>query len=421
MSDNELLRGRPHLSVGAIGHYRHGKTTLAAALTRVLQQHHGGVNKAVSVLDIARGAFRRDAPTGWLRSLPSDVTVDVNKLFYESPQRFYGHLDLPGRVEFYKNTASGASQLDAVIVVISAEESVMPQTREYLLLAKQSGAQQFVVFINKCDLVEDLSLLDLIEEEARLAASECGLDGNALPVLRGAALPALNGDPTWEATVLSLVQALDTELIQPERLLDAPPLLEIEKVLHPKPGECIVLGRLARGILQRELTLEVIGRNLDDPLVVKLLDLEMFHRKVDEGRGGDILGLRLKAPKSSLIRRGHILCAPNTAVLRENFSVEATLLTTEEGGRHTPVFDGHMAQFYMGTDNVTGTLRLPNNVIGVAPGQTFTAEVALSRPALVETGRTFTLRDGCDGLRRLHGGPRTWGGTAGFGHITKVA
>jgi elongation factor Tu len=421
MSDNELLRSRPHLNVGTIGHHRHGKTTLAAALTRVLTTQHGGLNKAVSVVDIARGGFRRHQPSGWLKAIPSEVTVDVNKVFYESPQRFYGHVDLPGRIEFYKNMARGASQVDAVILVISAEESIMPQTREYLLLAKQLGASQLIIFINKCDLIEDLSLLDLIEEEARLVVSELGLDGNAIPVLRGSALLALNGNATWETTILSLAQALDADLNQPERLLDAPPLLEIEKVFLRGPSDYIVLGRLARGMIRREHTLEIIGSNLETPISAKVIDIEMFHRKVNEAIGGDIIGLRLQTTGKLLLRRGHILCAPKTAILRQQFSIEATLLTTKEGGRHTPIFDGHMAQFYMGTNNITGTLQLPTDVIGIAPGQTFIAEVALSRPALLETGRSFIIRDGCDGLRRLHGGPRVWGGTAGFGHITKAS
>jgi elongation factor Tu len=421
MSDNELLRARPHISIGTIGHYRHGKTTLAAALTRVLTKHHGGLNKAMQVVDIVKGGFRRNVPArGWIWSLPTDVTVDVNKLFYESPQRFYGHLDLPGRVEFYKNMSCGASQLDAAILVISAEESVMAQSREYLLLAKQAGAKQFIVFINKCDLIEDDSLLDLIEEESRLAASECGLDGNSISVLRGSALLAYEGNATWETTVLSLAQALDAEFYQPERLLDAPPLMEIEKVFFLGPPECIVLGRLSRGVIKRDHTLEIIGRGLEKPYSAKVVDIEMFHKKVDEARGGDIVGIKLRGPHKRQLRRGQILCTPGTALLRDQFTIEATLLTTEEGGRHTPLFDGHMAQFYMGADNVTGTIRLPGDVVGVAPGQTFTAEVVLSRAALVEVGRTFAVRDGCDGLRRLHGGPRAWAGTAGFGQITKV-
>jgi elongation factor Tu len=420
MSDNELLRSRPHLSVGTIGHHRHGKTTLTAALTRVLTAQNGGLNKPISVADIARGSFRRDQPLGWLKALSSDVTVDVNKVFSESSQRFYGHIDLPGRIEFYKNMARGSSQLDAAILVISAEESIMSQTREYLMLAKQLGASQLIIFINKCDLVEDLSLLDLIEEEARLVASELGFDGNAVPVLRGSALLALHGNATWETTILSLAQALDADLTQPERLLDAPPFMEIEKVFLRGPSDYIVLGRLARGMIRREQTLEVIGRNLETPLSAKVIDIEMFHRKINEAIGGDIIGLRLQTKGKLPLQRGHILCTPKTTILRQQFSMEATLLTTEEGGRHTPIFDGHMAQFYMGTDNITGTLQLPTDVIGIAPGQTFIAEVALSRPAFVETGRSFIIRDGCDGLRRLHGGPRVWGGTAGFGHITRT-
>jgi elongation factor Tu len=416
MSDNKTLRDRPHLSVGTIGHYRHGKTTLAAALTYVLSKQHGGLNVALLTSEITRGVVR----SGWINTMPGDITAQIDKLSYESPQRLYGHLDLPGRLEFYKNVACGSSQLDAAILVISAEESVMPQTREYLLLAKQAGAKQFLFFINKCDLIEDLSLLDLIEEEARLAASQCDLDGNAIPVLRGSALAALSGDANWESTILALAQALDTDLSQPERLLDAPPLMEIEKAFFRSTSDCIVLGRLTRGLIQREHTLEIIGRNLETPISAKVLDIEMFRRKVDEARGGDIVGLRLQLKGKGKPQRGHLLCAPKTAVLRQQFSMEATLLTTEEGGRHTPIFDGHMAQFYMGTDNVTGTIRLPIDVIGIAPGQTFSAEVALSRPALVETDRTFSFRDGCDGLRRLHGGPRAWGGTAGFGQITKA-
>jgi elongation factor Tu len=420
MSDNELLRSRPHLSVGTIGHFQHGKTTLAAALTRVLEKHHKGINKPLSVLDIAKGGFRRNAHPGWTRILPQSATVEANKLMYESPVRYYGHVDLPGRVEFYKNVASGASQIDAAIVVVSAESSVMPQTREYLLLAKQAGAKQFVVFINKCDLVDDDSMLDLIEEESRLAAAECGVDGNALSVLRGSALKAYEGDPLWEPTVLSLAQAFDTELTQPERLIDAPAMMEIEKVFVRAKDRRVVLGRVARGVIKREQNLQIIGRNIEKKLYGKVRDIEMFYRKIDEARAGDIVGLLMEGKFEADIRRGHIISTPDTTVLRETFWAEATLLTTEEGGRHTPVFDGHRAQFYMGTDNVTGTIRLSGDAIGIAPGQTFTAEISLTRPALLEVGRTFSLRDGCDGLRRLHGGTRAWGGTAGFGVITKV-
>lgn len=413
-----FLRDRPHLNVGTLGHTGHGKTTLSAALTQVLAKKYGSASpwapRPLSVIDICRGGLRRALDGGM-------ITVRANELEYESSRRHYSHLDCPGRRNYLKNTAVSASLLDAIVLVVAADESVMAQTREHALLARQAGVSRVVVFLNKCDRVTDGDLLDIAEEEARQMLADCGFSGDEVPVIRGAALPAYEGDPHWESSLHALLDVLDQEVSIPVRELDGPVLLPVHHT-HPHAQGTILVGRLERGTLRRGQELEVVGLG-DEPLSGRALDMEIFRRKVEEGQAGDYISVLFAKNKDRgpfrVLRRGHVLAAPGSVKPRREFSCDVYMLKTEEGGRHTPFFDGHISHFFLKTASVTGVFRL-TKAVGVWPGRRASLNVTLDRPVFLEKGMTFSFRDGCDGFQRLHGGGPTWGGTAGVGVITQV-
>jgi elongation factor Tu len=418
MSTATYSRALPNLNVGTIGHHPHGKTTLSAALTQVLAARYGGRNRALTVREIVKGGIVRN----WDNPTPDmQRTIAANKLEYETAQRHYSHSDLPGLRGYYRNTSIGVSELDAVILVVAADSSVMAQSREHLLLAKGAGVSRAVVFINKCDLVSDETLIDLAESEARQVLNDCGFSGDDARVLRGAALPVLAGDVRWEAPVLALAEALDLDVPQPHFTAEAPAILEITEVPN-KPSGVVAVGRLVQGTLRRGDLLQLLGRG-GDPVRVKVSDLEVCGGKVNEGLAGETVGVLLSGGKDFsrlLVRRGKLLVAQGLAPLRSRFTAEIKVLTTAHGGRHTPFFDGHQVQLYLGADDVTANVRLPQWSVGIEPGATAQIEFQLWRPARVEVGRGFTVRDGCDGLQFLHGGGPNWGGTVGLGRVTQV-
>lgn len=417
-------RTLPNLNVGTIGHHLHGKTTLSAALTRVLTPLYQGRNRSLSIQEIVSGGFRRR----WaLESTAEDQkTIIPNKLEYETPRRHYTHADLPGMRRYYRNTARGLSELDAVILVVAADSSLMAQSREHLLLARAMGIQRAIVFLNKCDLVSDEAMLDLVEAEAREALLVAGFSGNEARVLRGAALPAYHGDARWTPTLLSLAEALDLDLPQPAAPEGQELFFEITEHYPAKGarGGPVVLGRLQRGTLQRGETLRLLGRG-EEAREVVVTDLEICREKSQDVLPGEIAGLLLRPLREEkqrplLPRRGQLLVRPGTAPLRQRFTARLSTLPTAHGGRHTPFFDGHQVQLYLGADDVTANLRLDEWSIGVEPGTTATVEVQLSRPAWIEPGKRFAARDGCDGFRHLHGGVVTWGGTLGTGVVEQI-
>jgi elongation factor Tu len=394
MAKEKFNRTKPHVNVGTIGHIDHGKTTLTAALVKV--QSRKGLAKVISYADIAKG--------GTVRDETKTVTIAAAHVEYESTKRHYAHVDCPGHADYIKNMITGAAQMDGAILVVSALDSVMPQTREHVLLARQVGLNHLVVFLNKCDAVEDAEMLDLVEMEVRELLSKYKFDGDNAPVIRGASLPALNGDAKWEETIQNLLDALDSYIPEPVRDIDKPFLMAVEDVFSIKGRGTVATGRIERGIIKVNDEVEIIGFKDTQKSVVT--GVEMFRKLLDQGQAGDNVGCLLRGIDKEAIERGQVLAKPKSITPHTKFLGEVYVLKKEEGGRHTPFFTNYRPQFYIRTTDVTGTCMLPEGVKMVMPGDNITMEISLIAPVALEEQMRFAIREG--------------GKTVGAGVVTKI-
>jgi elongation factor Tu len=382
------------VNVGTIGHIDHGKTTLTAALVKV--QSKKNLAKEIRYSDIAKGGIVRDET--------KTVTIAVSHVEYETVTRHYAHVDCPGHADYIKNMITGAAQMDGAILVVSALDSVMPQTREHVLLARQVGLNHIVVFLNKCDAVEDPEMLELVEMEVRELLNKYKFNGDDAKIVRGAALPALQGDAKWEATVDELLAALDSEIPEPTREVDKPFLMAVEDVFSIKGRGTVATGRIERGKVKVNDEVEIVGFERDKKTVVT--GVEMFRKSMDEGQAGDNVGCLLRGIDKDQIERGQILAAPGSIKPHKKFMGEVYVLKKEEGGRHTPFFTNYKPQFYIRTMDVTGSVTLPEGVKMVMPGDNVTVEVELITNVALEEQMRFAIREG--------------GKTVGAGVVTKI-
>jgi elongation factor Tu len=394
MAKEKFVRSKPHVNVGTIGHIDHGKTTLTAALVKV--QSKKNLAKVISYADIAKGGTVRDAT--------KTVTIAVSHVEYESEKRHYAHVDCPGHADYIKNMITGAAQMDGAILVVSALDSVMPQTREHVLLARQVGLNHIVVALNKCDAVEDPEMLELVEMEVRELLNKYKFNGDTAKIVRVAAFPALNGDPKWEASITELIAALDSEIPDPVRDIDKPFLMAIEDVFSIKGRGTVATGRVERGIIKVGEEVEIVG--FRDTRKTTVTGVEMFRKLLDEGRAGDNIGVLLRGIEKDDIERGQILAKPGTVTPHKKFMGEVYVLKKEEGGRHTPFFTNYRPQFYMRTTDVTGTVALPEGTKMVMPGDNITMTIELITAVGLEEQMRFAIREG--------------GRTVGAGIVTKV-
>jgi elongation factor Tu len=394
MAKEKFTRSKPHVNVGTIGHIDHGKTTLTAALVKV--QSKKNLAKAISYADIAKGGTVRDAT--------KTVTIAVSHVEYESETRHYAHVDCPGHADYIKNMITGAAQMDGAILVVSALDSVMPQTREHVLLARQVGLQHLVVALNKCDAVDDADMLDLVEMEVRELLSKNNFKGDTAKVVQVAAFPALNGEPKWEESIGKLIAALDSEIPDPIRDTDKPFLMAIEDVFSIKGRGTVVTGRIERGVVKTGEEVEILG--FRETRKTTVTGVEMFRKLLDEGRAGDNVGVLLRGIEKNDVERGQILAKPGSVKTHKKFEGEVYVLKKEEGGRHTPFFTNYRPQFYMRTTDVTGTCQLPEGTKMVMPGDNITMTIELITPVGIEEQMRFAIREG--------------GRTVGAGIVTKV-
>jgi elongation factor Tu len=396
MAKEKFSRSKPHVNVGTIGHIDHGKTTLTAAISAVLSKAKGAKFKAISYKDIAKGGIDRDAT--------KTVTIAAAHVEYESQNRHYAHVDCPGHADYIKNMITGAAQMDGAILVVSALDSVMPQTREHVLLARQVGVPNIVVFLNKCDAVDDAEILDLVEMEVRELLTKYQFPGDDTPVIRGAALPALNGDPAWEAKIHELATALDTFIPEPVRDIDKPFLLAIEDVFSIKGRGTVATGRIERGIVKVNEEVEIIGFVATRKSVVT--GVEMFRKLLDQGQAGDNVGVLLRGIEKDDLERGQVLAKPGSITPHKKFIGQIYILKKEEGGRHTPFFTNYRPQFFFRTTDVTGVCKLPEDVKMVMPGDNISMDIELIVPVALEEQMRFAIREG--------------GKTVGAGVVTKI-
>jgi elongation factor Tu len=394
MGKEKFVRNKPHLNVGTIGHIDHGKTTLTAALVKV--QSLDGLAKEIKYADIAKGGIVRDET--------KTVTIAASHVEYETLNRHYAHVDCPGHADYVKNMITGAAQMDGAILVVSALDSVMPQTREHVLLARQVGLNHIVVALNKCDAVEDPEMLELVEMEVRELLSKYKFDGDNAKVVQVAALPALNGDPTWQKSIKLLLETLDVEIPEPVREKDKPFLLAVEDVFSIKGRGTVATGRIERGVVKVNDEAEIVGYGSTAKCVVT--GVEMFRKQLDRGEAGDNVGCLLRGIEKEGIERGQVLAKPGTITPHTKFNGEVYVLKKEEGGRHTPFFTNYRPQFYIRTTDVTGTVMLPEDVKMVMPGDNVTMEIELITPVALEEQMRFAIREG--------------GRTVGAGIVTKI-
>ncbi len=388
-------RSKPHINIGTIGHVDHGKTTLTAAITTVLAK----TGKAK-----ARGYDQIDnAPEEKARG----ITINTTHVEYESDKRHYAHVDCPGHADYIKNMITGAAQMDGAILVVSAADGPMPQTREHILLARQVGVPYIVVYLNKVDMVDDKELLDLVEEEVRDLLTKYQFPGKDTPIIRGSALKALEGDQSeiGEPSILKLVEALDTYIPEPTRETDKPYLMPIEDIFSIEGRGTVVTGRIERGVLKLNDEIEIVGIRPTTKTVVT--GIEMFNKQLDEGRAGDNAGILLRGTKKDEVERGQVLCKPGSITPHTEFDAEVYILTKEEGGRHTPFFKGYKPQFYIRTTDVTGEVELPAGQEMVMPGDTVTLKIKLITPVAMEEKMRFAIREG--------------GHTVGAGVVLKIS
>jgi elongation factor Tu len=394
MAKEKFIRKKPHVNVGTIGHIDHGKTTLTAAILKV--QSKSKLAKEITYADIAKG--------GTVRDETKTVTIAVSHVEYETLNRHYAHVDCPGHADYIKNMITGAAQMDGAILVVSALDSVMPQTREHVLLARQVGLNHIVVFLNKCDAVEDEEMLDLVDMEVRELLNKYQFDGDNAAVVRGAALPALNGDAKWEKGIAELLAALDSQIPEPIREKDKPFLMAVEDVFSIKGRGTVATGRIERGVVHINDEVEIIGFDRNEKTVVT--GVEMFRKQLDEGQAGDNVGCLLRGVDKEGIERGQVLAKPGSIKPHRKFLGEVYVLKKEEGGRHTPFFTNYRPQFYIRTTDVTGSVQLPEGIKMVMPGDNITMEIELITTVALEEQMRFAIREG--------------GKTVGAGVVTKI-
>jgi len=392
MAKAKFERTKPHVNVGTIGHVDHGKTTLTAAITTVLAKTYGGDASAFDQIDNAPEERERG------------ITISTSHVEYDTPARHYAHVDCPGHADYVKNMITGAAQMDGAILVVAATDGPMPQTREHILLGRQVGVPYMIVFMNKCDMVDDEELLELVEMEVRELLTEYEFPGDDLPVIQGSALKALEGDPAYEAKILELAEALDTYIPEPERDIDKPFLLPIEDVFSISGRGTVVTGRVERGIVKTGDEVEIVG--IKDTTKSTCTGVEMFRKLLDEGRAGENVGALLRGTKREDVERGQVLAKPGSINPHTSFEAEVYVLSKDEGGRHTPFFKGYRPQFYFRTTDVTGAVELPEGVEMVMPGDNLKFKVELIHPIAMDEGLRFAIREG--------------GRTVGAGVVAKI-
>ncbi len=392
MAKEKFERNKPHVNVGTIGHVDHGKTTLTAAITTVLSKAYGGEAKDFAQID--------NAPEEKARG----ITINTSHVEYQTPGRHYAHVDCPGHADYVKNMITGAAQMDGAILVVAATDGPMPQTREHILLARQVGVPYIIVFLNKCDMVDDEELLELVEMEVRELLSAYDFPGDDIPVIRGSALKALEGEAKWVEKVIELGTALDTYIPEPVRAIDKPFLMPIEDVFSISGRGTVVTGRVERGIVKVGEEVSIVG--IKDTVKTTVTGVEMFRKLLDEGRAGENVGALLRGTKREDVERGQVLAKPNTITPHTEFESEVYVLSKEEGGRHTPFFKGYRPQFYFRTTDVTGSVELPEGVEMVMPGDNIKMVVSLIAPIAMDEGLRFAIREG--------------GRTVGAGVVAKI-
>ena len=392
MAKEKFERVKPHVNVGTIGHVDHGKTTLTAAITNVLAKVYGGVAKDFASIDNAPEERERG------------ITISTSHVEYDTPTRHYAHVDCPGHADYIKNMITGAAQMDGAILVVAATDGPMPQTREHILLSRQVGVPYIIVFMNKCDVVDDDELLELVEMEVRELLSEYDFPGDDLPVIQGSALGALQGDEKWEAKIIELADQLDTYIPEPERAIDGAFIMPIEDVFSISGRGTVVTGRVERGIIKVGEEVEVVG--IRDTQKSTCTGVEMFRKLLDEGRAGENCGVLLRGLKREDVERGQVLCKPGSILPHTKFESEVYVLSKDEGGRHTPFFKGYRPQFYFRTTDITGAVELPEGVEMVMPGDNLKFVVELINPVAMDEGLRFAIREG--------------GRTVGAGVVSKI-
>jgi len=392
VAKEKFERDKPHVNVGTIGHIDHGKTTLTAAITTVLAEHGGGEARSFAEID--------NAPEEKARG----ITIATSHVEYETDNRHYAHVDCPGHADYIKNMITGAAQMDGAILVVSAADGPMPQTREHILLARQVGVPYIVVFLNKADMVDDEELLELVEMEVRELLSSYDFPGDDIPFIIGSALQALDGDEDAKAKIMELAEALDTYIPEPVRDLDKPFLMPVEDVFSITGRGTVATGRIEQGVVHTGDTIEIVGIKNSTSTVVT--GVEMFRKILDEGQAGDNVGCLLRGTKREEIERGQVLCKPKSITPHTKFKSEVYVLKKEEGGRHTPFFTGYRPQFYFRTTDVTGAANLPEGVEMVMPGDNVQMEIELIQPIAMDPGLRFAIREG--------------GRTVGSGVVTEI-
>jgi elongation factor Tu len=386
-------RSKPHVNIGTIGHVDHGKTTLTAAITTVLAKKGLSELRDFSSIDNAPEEKERG------------ITINTSHVEYQTESRHYAHVDCPGHADYVKNMVTGAAQMDGAILVVAATDGPMPQTREHILLARQVGVPALVVFLNKVDMVDDPELLELVEMEVRELLSFYEFDGDNIPVVAGSALGGLNGDAKWEEKIMDLMNAVDTYIPIPERLTDKDFLMPVEDVFSITGRGTVATGRIERGVINSGDPVDIIGMGAEG-LKSTVTGVEMFRKILDRGEAGDNVGLLLRGIEKSQIKRGMIICKPGSVKPHSHFKAEVYVLSKEEGGRHTPFFNKYRPQFYLRTTDVTGEIKLPENVEMVMPGDNVTIEVNLLSKIALEKGLRFAIREG--------------GRTVGAGQVTEI-
>ena len=394
MAKAKFERNKPHCNIGTIGHVDHGKTTLTAAITKVLSETFGG--EAVDFANIDKAPEERER----------GITISTAHVEYETGARHYAHVDCPGHADYVKNMITGAAQMDGAILVVNAADGPMPQTREHILLARQVGVPYIIVFLNKCDMVDDEELLELVEMEVRELLSKYDFPGDDVPIVKGSALKALEGDqsPIGEPAIFELAAALDSYIPTPERAIDKPFLLPIEDVFSISGRGTVVTGRVERGIVKVGEEIEIVG--IKDTVKTICTGVEMFRKLLDQGQAGDNVGVLLRGTKREDVERGQVLCKPGSIKPHTHFTGEVYVLSKEEGGRHTPFFANYRPQFYFRTTDVTGSISLPEGTEMVMPGDNVSITVKLIAPIAMEEGLRFAIREG--------------GRTVGAGVVAKV-
>ena len=382
MAKEKFERTKPHVNVGTIGHVDHGKTTLTAAICTTLAKHFGGEAKAYDQIDAAPEEKARG------------ITINTAHVEYETANRHYAHVDCPGHADYVKNMITGAAQMDGAILVVSAADGPMPQTREHILLARQVGVPYIIVYLNKCDMVDDEELLELVEMEVRELLSKYDFPGDDIPIIKGSAKLALEGDqsPIGEPSILKLAETLDTYIPTPERAVDQPFLMPIEDVFSISGRGTVVTGRVERGVIKVGDEIEIVG--IKPTTKTTCTGVEMFRKLLDQGQAGDNVGILLRGTKREEVERGQVLAKPGSITPHTHFKGEVYVLTKDEGGRHTPFFKGYRPQFYFRTTDVTGVIQLPEGTEMCMPGDNVKMEVELITPIAIEAGLRFAIREG---------------------------